>query len=240
MADREAVRGAPERGGDAPGSGRCTVVVLHGGKAEGREPARPWQPAALRMRPFATALRRALPSRSAEVVPVRYRYRGWNGSAADPLQDTLLALDALAARDGDRPVVLLGHSMGGRAALRAAGHPTVRGIVALAPWCPEGEPVAQLAGRELVILHGDQDRVTSPDASWRLLARAREEGTVASGVRLTGGEHTMLRYAGMWRRLAVGAVTGLLGAGPLPPEVAEGFTAPEPVAVGAGRATRTG
>ncbi|WP_420712490.1 alpha/beta hydrolase, partial [Streptomyces sp. SPB78] len=87
----------------------------------------------------------------------------------------MLALDALAARDGDRPVVLLGHSMGGRAALRAAGHPTVRGIVALAPWCPEGEPVAQLAGRELVILHGDQDRVTSPDASWRLLARAREE-----------------------------------------------------------------
>ncbi|MGE9694203.1 MULTISPECIES: alpha/beta hydrolase [unclassified Streptomyces] len=240
MTDREAVRGEPARGAEAPGSGRCTVVVLHGGKAEGREPARPWQPAALRMRPFATALRRALPRRDAQIVPVRYRYRGWNGSAADPLRDTLLALDALAARDGERPVVLLGHSMGGRAALRAAGHPTVRGVVALAPWCPEDEPVAQLAGRELVIVHGDQDRVTVPEASWRLLARARAEGTRGSGVRLTGGEHTMLRYAGVWRRLAVGAVTGLLGAGPLPPEVAEGFTSAEPVAVGAGRTVKTG
>jgi dienelactone hydrolase len=191
------------------------------------------------MRPFASALRRALPRRTAEVVPVRYRYRGWNGSAADPLQDTLLALDALAARDGDRPVVLLGHSMGGRAALRAAAHPTVRGVVALAPWCPEDEPVAQLAQRDLVILHGDQDRVTSPAASWRLLGRAREAGARGSAVCLTGGEHTMLRYAGVWRRLAVGAVTGLLGAGPLPREVAEGFTAPEPVAVGAGRPAKT-
>ncbi|WP_438949092.1 LLM class flavin-dependent oxidoreductase, partial [Streptomyces harbinensis] len=40
----------------------------------------------------------------------------------------------LAARLGPVPVVLVGHSMGGRAALRAAGHPAVTGVVALAPW----------------------------------------------------------------------------------------------------------
>ncbi|SCD84769.1 hypothetical protein GA0115246_1068815, partial [Streptomyces sp. SolWspMP-sol7th] len=54
-----------------------------------------------------------------------------------------------------------------------------------------------------MILHGDQDRVTSPDASWRLLARARGKGRWPRACGVTGGEHTMLRYAGMWRRLAV-------------------------------------
>lgn len=57
-------------------------------------------------------------------------------------------------RFGATPVVMLGHSLGGRAAVRSAGAAGVRGVVALAPWLPEDEPVDQLAGRALAILHG--------------------------------------------------------------------------------------
>ena len=40
-----------------------------------------------------------------------------------------------------------------------------RGLVALAPWFPPGEPVAALQGKDLVVAHGRRDRITSYDAS---------------------------------------------------------------------------
>ena len=98
------------------------------------------------------------------------------------------------------PVVLAGHSLGGRAALRVAGHPSVRGVAALAPWLPPGEPLAQLAERDVLIAHGTSDRVTSLDAS---LSYAREAAVVARSVqtrRFPGG-HAMLRGAGRWHQL---------------------------------------
>lgn len=214
-----------------PAGARHVVVLLHGGRSEGRAPARPWQLAALRMRPFARTLAQTLPAGSTAFASVRYRYRGWNGGAADPLGDTLAALDTLEERTGGMPVVLMGHSMGGRAALRAAGHRTVRGVVALAPWCPEGEPVVQLAGAGLVVLHGDRDRMTSAPASWALLRRAARAGARVAGVRVERGEHTMLRRAALWQRTAAGAAAGLLEVGPYPDVVRQAFTADRPVSV---------
>jgi pimeloyl-ACP methyl ester carboxylesterase len=37
------------------------------------------------------------------------------------------------------PVVLVGHSMGGRTSLRVAHDPAISGLVALCPWWPENE-----------------------------------------------------------------------------------------------------
>lgn len=54
------------------------------------------------------------------VQRVRYTHRGWNGPREDPLHDALRMLDALRREAYDIPVVLLGHSMGARAALHAA------------------------------------------------------------------------------------------------------------------------
>ncbi len=79
------------------------------------------------MGPVVRAVTAALPHQDVLIAQVRYRLRGWNGDRADPAHDTLRALDALAELTGPVPTVLLGHSMGGRAALRAAGHPLVTG-----------------------------------------------------------------------------------------------------------------
>ncbi|MEU8828082.1 alpha/beta fold hydrolase [Streptomyces sp. NPDC048636] len=194
----------------APVDADAAVLVLHGGQEYGRGPARPWQPAAVRMRPFPRVVDRAAPDRRLFIGTVRYRHRGWNGTLADPVRDTERALAELARHAGEVPVVLIGHSMGGRAALRAAADPRVKGVVALAPWCPEGEPVAQLRGSTTVILHGDRDRTTDPHASAELVRRAREDGARAGTLLITGGDHAMLRRGGVWHRTAGIAVAELL------------------------------
>ncbi|WUT66828.1 lysophospholipase [Streptomyces sp. NBC_00670] len=200
---------------------RAAVLLLHGGRADGLEPVPTWDPAALRMWPFARAIRRATPADARVLLgSVVYRHRGWNGTRADPARDAERALAELNRLHPEVPVVLVGHSMGGRAALRAAEHPRVSGVLALAPWCPPGEPVAQLRERTVLILHGDRDRVTDPQGAADLARRAGEAGARARLALIDGGEHAMLRRAATWHRLAATAVTALLDPDPghrLPP-----------------------
>ncbi|ALO98705.1 hypothetical protein SHL15_7708 [Streptomyces hygroscopicus subsp. limoneus] len=141
---------------------------------------------------------------------VRYRLRGWNGERADPVRDTQRALELLAEAAGPVPVVLVGHSMGARAALRAAGFPQVRAVLALAPWYPPGEPVRQLRGRRIAVLHGDRDRVTSPADSADFVRRARAVADGADLALVAEGDHAMIRRASVWHRAVRCAVERLL------------------------------
>ncbi|MCM2413057.1 alpha/beta fold hydrolase [Streptomyces sp. RKAG290] len=206
---------------------KAAVLLLHGGRETGLGAPLPgpFNLPAVRMRPFARALGRALPG-DVLVRAVTYGHRGWNGSRADPLHDVLRALDELRSAAGEIPVVLVGHSMGGRAALHAAGHPLVRGVVGLAPWCPEGDPVSQLDGRDVVLVHGTRDRITSPAGSRTLTARARRAGARTCLVTVHDSDHAMLRRAPAWHRLTVSLVTGVLGRAPLPGPVAEALRLP--------------
>lgn len=188
----------------------AVVLVLHGGQAESRQVARPWHPAALRMRPFLRALAAQVNREDVLLGQVRYRRRGWNGDQADPVRDASRALDRLRELFGDVPVVLLGHSMGGRAALRAAGAGQVRGVVALAPWCPPDEPVTHLRGKDVLVLHGGRDRVTDPGAAAVCVRRARAAGARAGMLLIEGGDHAMLRHHGFWHRTAASAVAHLV------------------------------
>ncbi|MFJ4923306.1 alpha/beta hydrolase [Streptomyces sp. NPDC088725] len=194
----------------------AAVLLLHGGRSESEEPPTRLNLPGVRMRPFARSVLRATEEDDVVVGRVRYRHRGWNGCRADAARDALRALDELELLVGQVPVVLVGHSMGGRAALSAAGHGLVSGVVGLAPWCPPGEPVEQLAGRRAVLLHGDRDRTTDPGGSVALASRARRAGAEAGTVLLSGGDHPMLRRAATWHSLATGSVTALLGLGPFP------------------------
>ncbi|MFH8836618.1 alpha/beta fold hydrolase [Streptomyces sp. NPDC017868] len=197
----------------APAVPTAAVLLLHGGREEGPEPPPALNLPALRMRPFVGAVTRAVRGRGVLVAEVRYRHRGWNGERADAARDAEAALARLRERAGTVPVVLLGHSMGGRAALRAAGDPAVRGVVALAPWCPADEPVDHLGGRRLYLLHDETDRVTSARQSWEFVRRAREAGADAVGIPMPTGGHAMLRGADLWHRRAAELTAALLSHG---------------------------
>jgi dienelactone hydrolase len=101
------------------------------------------------------------------------------------------------------PVVLLGHSMGGRAALRMGGDQSVRAVLAFAPWLPDGEPAGQLAGRRVLIAHGSLDRVTSARASRAFADGATAAGADVTWVEVRGDTHAMLLRYRTWQRLAI-------------------------------------
>ncbi|MFF8413973.1 alpha/beta hydrolase [Streptomyces omiyaensis] len=192
------------------------VLLLHGGRAESLAPPSALNLPDLRMRAFARALREDPRHADVLVGHVRYRLRGWNGDRADPVTDARRALAELKDAAGPVPLVLLGHSMGARAALHAADDPQVRGVVGLAPWCPPGDPVAHLAGRTVIALHDETDRVTSAHDTWAYLRRAGEAGARVRGLRMPGGRHTMLRRFDLWHQLAVRSTAEVLGL-PFPP-----------------------
>jgi pimeloyl-ACP methyl ester carboxylesterase len=180
------------------GPARVVVIVLPGGRSVSRARFRGYQTANLRMIPFRFTLRRAVPDQPVVVWQLRYRYRGWNEPDQDPVSDVSWALGYARRHHPGAAVILVGHSMGGRAALRAAGDPSVIAVCALAPWVEPGEPVFQLLGRSVLILHGDQDTVTDPGASYRFAVQARELGVAIRWVSVAGDGHSMLRRAGYW------------------------------------------
>ena len=194
------------------------VLLLHGGQANSRTAVGRLNPALVRMWPFATAIERRVGAPDIGIALLRNRYRGWNGADADPVADAMWALDEIARRHGPVPVVLIGHSMGGRAALRAAGHASVTSVAALAPWVTERDPVEQLAGREVLIAHAERDRITDPAASRAYALRAEPVAAHVEYHSVPGGDHAMLRGAAGWHRMVASfVVMQLTGAEDLTP-----------------------
>jgi pimeloyl-ACP methyl ester carboxylesterase len=201
----------PELSVDTPrGAVRGLAVVMHGGRSASVDPTRSTQLSVLRMVPFATALKRAGRRDGLAVARLRFAVRGWNGSLRSPVADARWALDQLADRFPEVPVVLVGHSMGGRTALYAAGHESVTGVVGLAPWVEPGDPVDQLAGRRVLIAHGTRDRMTSARGSAAYAQLARTAGAEVTYVSVEDESHAMLRRASVWHRLAAGYAVGVL------------------------------
>jgi alpha-beta hydrolase superfamily lysophospholipase len=212
------------RGEAASGATTGVVVVAHGGQTSSTEPTSALQPAVLRMIPVGVAVRRALGGSGAVVQRPRFRVRGWNGAQASPVGDLNQSLDAIAATFGPVPIVLVGHSMGARAAVRAAGHPAVSAVAGLAPWLPPGEPVGQLAGRSLLLVHGTSDSITSPAETWAFVERARAVTEVAA-IEVRDGDHPMLRRARLWHAIAAEFARATLGLPVGDPALAAAVTA---------------
>ena len=210
-----------------PPRGAVTAValVLPGGKADSFAPGDPSGLAALRMRPFATSLHRAGRERGLAVWTVRYRYRGWNGTDRSPVADTEWALEQVRRRHGGVPVVLVGHSMGGRTSLRAAGDRSVRGVCALAPWTEPGDPVDQLTGRSVLIAHGTWDVVTSAVGSRRYAERAAAVTSPVGRCVVEGDIHAMLFRWRSWHAISTGFTLGTLGLAPMPRRIQRVLTA---------------
>jgi dienelactone hydrolase len=207
---------------------RGVAVLCHGGTESSVEPPRERALSLLRMQAIEQYLRAAAGKRGIETQMLRYRVAGWNGSAADAYVDVRWAVERIREQHGaEVPVVLVGHSMGGRAALRAGGEPGVVAVCALAPWTPPGEPVEHLRGRTVTILHGRGDRWVPAVQSADFALRARRAGVDVARFTIAGG-HSMLRRALRWHRFALDVVLGATGVEPMPAEIANALQRPVP------------
>ena len=193
------------------------VLVLHGGGSRGDGvPVSPAQLSVVRMVPVARRVARAGRGRLA-VVRLLNSVRGWDADHT-PVDDVRWALDRLAGRFGTAlPTCLVGHSLGGRAALLAATRPEVRSVVALAPWVYESDGRHDLDGRRVLVVHGTDDRIADPARS-RLVARGLARTAQVGFVSVAGGTHSMLRHHGQFDRYAAQfAAATLLGEEPAGP-----------------------
>jgi pimeloyl-ACP methyl ester carboxylesterase len=182
------------------------ALVLHGGKSQSREPVEARHLSPARMVPFARLIHRAGRQHGLAVWSLRNSVRGWNGDEMTPLQDARWALEQISSRHPDVPVFLVGHSMGGLTAVRAADHPQVEAVVALAPWLSPGTPESGVTNRKVLIVHGTFDRWTSPAASLAFARRAAAGAASMQYVALKGAGHFMLRKIRLWHTLSTGFV----------------------------------
>jgi pimeloyl-ACP methyl ester carboxylesterase len=187
---------------------RAVVLVLHGGRAHSHESGERKRLSYWRMVPFARMLAR---HRELAVYLLRYRVRGWNAPDRDALRDARWAVADAGRRHPGAPIVLVGHSMGGRAALAAAGEDGVVAVCGLAPWLDGSDPVAQLADRSVLIVHGDRERFTDPRASYEYAVRAKRVTDHVARFDLPGAGHYMLIRAADWHGLVDRFVLGVTG-----------------------------
>ncbi|MFI5730554.1 alpha/beta hydrolase [Kribbella sp. NPDC051587] len=190
-----------------PAGATDLVLLAHGGYEHSHKNPGLWRGPILRMWPFAEAARTAVPS--AAVGLVRYRYRGWN-DVGDPALDLRAILDELPFER----VVLVGHSMGGRAVVAAGDHPRVTGVLGLAPWLPSDEPLIALRP-PVMFAHGNKDTVTSPQETRAYANRLRAAGTPVSLVFLAGETHPMLHRPADWNTLVTTFTQHALAGGDL-------------------------
>ena len=123
-------------------------------------------------------------------------------------------------------MVLVGHSMGGRAALGAAGAANVVAVCALAPWLDGSDPVQQLDGRTVLIAHGDRERYAEPGESYAYALRAKQRGVRICRFDVHGAGHFMIKRAADWHRIVRRFVFGVLGVEPEDPVIANALRQP--------------
>lgn len=188
---------------------KAGVLVLPGGRPKSDAPSRPWQLANFRIELLAQSLRRRLGA-EVDVQRVQYRVRGWNPGRLDPVMDAKAALAEMVARVGAGPVVVVGHSMGGRVAAHLAAAGRIAGVAALAPWWPAHDGDLIPVGCRLLTMHGTADSWTDARESRAQTLHAQARGVTAEWVEFPGAGHFLLQDYARWQRLTAEFATTVI------------------------------
>ncbi|MFF1507584.1 alpha/beta hydrolase [Streptomyces sp. NPDC058326] len=224
--------GRPVGGSRTSAAGGVVLLLPDGEPVSGRRASTRAHAAML---PLGRALVRAGRAEGLVAHVVRYRGRGWNGADANLAEDAGWAVSEAVRRYGDVPVCLVGHGLGARAALRAAGHGAVGAVLGLAPWLPEDdvaaepEAVRQLVGRRVLLVHGTNDARTDPELSFRFAERAKKANRDTCRFEVHSDGHALRQYADEVRALAADFVLGALFARPVARPVTDAMAAPPPL-----------
>ncbi|MDH6225374.1 dienelactone hydrolase [Streptomyces sp. MJP52] len=227
----------PLRGRDDGREVAGVVLLLPRGDEESDRPPSPAASYAS-LRALGRRLARAGERQGLAVHLVHYGRRGWNGAQASLAGDAARAADEAVRRYGDVPVCLVGVDMGGRAALRAAGHPAVVSVVALAPWLPADgghgaaagpEPVKQLASRHVLIVHGTDDTRCAPDLSFRLAERIKKTNREVCRFEVHTDGHALRAYRWEVHTLVADFALGTMFGTRMPRAVRDALAAPPPL-----------
>ncbi|MFE9563409.1 alpha/beta hydrolase [Streptomyces sp. NPDC006487] len=149
--------------------------------------------------------------------------------------DAEWAADEVVRLYGDVPVCLAGYDAGGRAALAAAGHEAVNSVLALAPSLPRQsgtdspEPVKQLSGRRVLIVHGTNDARSDPELSYRLATRAKKANRTTCRFEVHSDGHGLREHQDEVVALSVDFVLGSVFSGPYSRPVTDALAAPPPL-----------
>ncbi|MFF8266474.1 alpha/beta hydrolase [Streptomyces sp. NPDC016562] len=158
-----------------------------------------------------------------------------HGGDASREEEAGWAADEAVRRYGDVPVCLAGFGAGGLAALRAAGHTAVNSVVALAPCLEERgtadspEPVKQLSGRQVLIVHGTNDARSDPESSFRLAARAKKANRSTCRFEVHSDGHRLREHQAEVVALSVDFVMGAVFSGRYSRPVTDALAAPPPL-----------
>jgi pimeloyl-ACP methyl ester carboxylesterase len=213
-----------------PARAQAQVLVLHGGASRSGSPmVSPAQLSVLRMVPIARRIALAGRGRLA-VHRLLNSHRGWDAHHT-PVDDVRWALDRLADERGEPlPTCLVGHSLGGRAALLAGTAREVRSIVALNPWVYPSDH-ADLRGRQVLVVHGTADRVADPGRAAAVVRNLHGSAESVGLLLVEGGKHAMLGRGAVFERAAADFARATLLGDRVGPPVAELLTADRRVTV---------
>ena len=168
----------------------------------------PTQLSVLRMVPIARRIARAGAGDLA-VFRLLNSVRGWD-TEHTPVNDVEWALAQVRARLGaEVPICLVGHSLGGRAGVLSAGHDDVHSVVALAPWVYPTDGRIDARGRQILIVHGELDRIAHLSSAVVVADDLRRTARVGF-ITIPGGKHAMLRHHRLFDSAAADYAVGTL------------------------------
>lgn len=177
----------------------AVAVLLHGASVGSSGSTSWYTPAPMRMQLFAPAIRTRSRGRIA-VLRLRHPDRDFRSVFKGALGDTAALLSHVQRIAPRARVGLVGHSNGGRVALKLSSDSRVSAVAALAPWIASWDRFTPRPGAPVLLMHGALDTITEPAKTEELATRLRARGCTVDSEIVAAENHYLVARASYWHR----------------------------------------